>query len=334
MLFHAKRPEPELNPHGHNHNRLNPYRIRLNPADMPATLQLVFAARGLLEQAMNRLMDGQFADTIRDAARLIRRACVLDPDLAIASIILCREGRYSIVHSVGSAIVAERLGRSTGASDTELDVLVASALTMNISIFDIQDQLQHHPDPLTSTQLNLIRDHPAASVRLLQAAGISNAIWLDTVHHHHEAHDGSGYPLGRSHDEIPLFARLVHMSDLYCAKVAPRHYRRAQASAIALRELLLKRGHSVSAHIAAHLLRLIGLYPPGTLVRLANGAIAMVTRTTDHPGEPDVACLVDAESNVYDPPQLCETDDPAYHIIESLDPYTLEAPINPSDLWN
>ena len=116
MLFHAKRPEPELNPHGHNHNRLNPYRIRLNPADMPATLQLVFAARGLLEQAMNRLMDGQFADTIRDAARLIRRACVLDPDLAIASIILCREGRYSIVHSVGSAIVAERLGRSTGAS--------------------------------------------------------------------------------------------------------------------------------------------------------------------------------------------------------------------------
>jgi hypothetical protein len=68
------------------------------------------------------------------------------------------------------------------------------------------------------------------------------------------------------------------VADVYCAKVGRRYYRPAQTPEAAFRGLFGAERQRLDMQLAAHLLRRLGLYPPGTLVHLANRETAVVTR--------------------------------------------------------
>lgn len=306
--------------------------IQESDSDANKAIRLIVEARSLLEQSLQTLMHGTLASSIEEIVALIKKATASGPNVALASIILCRSGRYSIVHSIASAILCERMARSMGYTEEELNTTISAALTMNISIFDIQDQLIAIKTPLSDAQKHFIQRHPLLTVELLRAARIQDEAWLSAILHHHEAHDGSGYPMGVKGDEIPKIARLLHLSDIFCARVAPRNYRRAIPGGDALRGLLLDRGHAISANLAAHFIRVIGLYPPGSLVELANGEIALVLAPSDHPGAPLVSSISDKDGAMQHPTPR----DPranGHHITGAKDNVSINKIISASDFW-
>ena len=68
-----------------------------------------------------------------------------------------------------------------------------------------------------------MRDHVAVGHDILVAAGfVEEAIW---VLHHHEHHDGTGYPEGFTGDEIPLESRIISVADAFEAMTGARPYR-------------------------------------------------------------------------------------------------------------
>lgn len=306
--------------------------IQESDIDANTAIRLIVEARNTLEQALQTLMHGTLMLNVEEIVGLIKKAALSGPNVALASIILCRNGRYSIVHSVATAILCERIGRSLKYTENEINTAIAAALTMNISVFDIQDQLQTIKTPLNKYQKELIRLHPQTSVQLLRAAGVDNEDWLNAILHHHEAHDGSGYPTGIKGDTIPKIACLIHLCDIYCARVAPRSYRKAIPGGTALRGLLLDRGHAISANLAAHFLRVIGLYPPGSLVELANGEIALVISPTDHPAAPVVHSVMDKNGTIATPIPRDPSNE-EHRITQSSNPSIIQKSILPNDFW-
>ena len=73
------------------------------------------------------------------------------------------------------------------------------------------------------------------------------------VRTHHWRPDGRGYPQGLRGDDIPLFARIVHVADAYDAMTSARAYRGARPCGEALRELWRCAGTEFHAEIVGAL---------------------------------------------------------------------------------
>lgn len=181
-------------------------------------------------------------------------------------------------HCLLTAVIAIDLGDQVGLAGPERESTIAAALTMNVAAMRMHAELADGRLHLIPEVRAELRRHPDQGLELLREGGITDPVWLDAVHQHHENLDGSGYPRGLREDEIGSAARLIRVADYYAAKISGRHYRPPRSTKFAINQLFgSERGH-LDHRIAQQLLRRYGLYPPGTLVRLANRELAAVLR--------------------------------------------------------
>ena len=298
-----------------------------------SAVALILDARERLERACSvQLHSDDFSGRVRAIARLVTRACALSTDAALAMSLLARTGRYSIRHSVDAAVACHVVGRAAGMTEEELKCVVASALTMNLSMLERQDELQSQETPLTELQREALRRHPEASAATLSRLGVNDRAWLDTVAAHHEQMDGSGYK-GAKGDEIPTPAQLVSLADIYCARISSRTYRAPLTPHGALRTLFAEQGKKVQEELAGAFIRAVGIFPSGTPVRLVSGELAVVTRRGAGVKTPEVVAIKDASGMPLPRPVKRDTSDTAFAVCEVVTWSELGAPPPMQTLW-
>ena len=137
---------------------------------------------------------------------------------------------------------------------------------------------------------------------MLQKYEVKDPVWLHAVAQHHERLDGSGYPAALTGEAISREARLLAVADVYAALVVEHGHRRAFAANAALKELYLMREKQLDAQMVEMLIKVVGVFPPGCYVKLANGEVAVVTRAGPAPSSPVVHSFVNPRGqaiNVY-----------------------------------
>lgn len=238
-----------------------------------------------------------------------------DPDLAILQAVRAEAvvegvpatyaGRHAVHTATAACLAAERLGWS---ADHKRCVL-RTALTMNISMAELQNKLATQVSPLTTLQRAEIESHPERSAAMLQMAGVTDADWLEAVSQHHEEADGSGYP--RRPARVNEVAQLVHRADCFTAKLSPR-LRRPALLADAAARLQFQAGKGDA--LTAALIKEFGLYPPGCAVRLKSGEVGMVMRRGESANAPEVAVLTDRAGQPRTEPARRDTARPEFGI--------------------
>ncbi|HEY8102698.1 MAG TPA: HD domain-containing phosphohydrolase [Burkholderiaceae bacterium] len=242
---------------------------------------------GPLLYSLHHQSDAQ--NSIMDVAKEVVRTTNLNPNIALASIFLNHAiADHAIRHSLNVAIISILVGKVMKKSEDELSALVAAALTMNLSMLRKQNEYQERSDALTEYEREAIQQHPHESVRMLELAGVTNQDWLSSVLHHHEFEDGSGYPFGKTADAIPQNAKILTLSDMFCARVTGRSYRKPLLPNGALRNLFVDEQAKVDKKLAPYFIGAIGFYPSGTSVKLQNGEMAIVTYQGHSPQTPVV----------------------------------------------
>lgn len=202
--------------------------------------------------------------------------CDKDPDAMIAVVHLQHDRPYSINHSLNMAILSSLLAAHIGIQGDERNNIVAAALTCNIAMLRFQDLLEQQTTPLNEEQKETIRKHPEGAVTLLQEYGVSDATWLNSVKFHHETINGQGYPTGISAEAIPQGARILAIADSYTALVTNRGHRKAKQTKDILRYFFMDKGQKLDEVLSQQFIKMMGIYPPGTYVRLENGEHAVV----------------------------------------------------------
>lgn len=215
------------------------------------------------------------AERVIAMAREIHDACARDADAAIAAIHLDFHNPYLLSHHVHSAVLCSLIGRRLCIPDSELVPVMCAALTYDIGLVDML-HLEKQCEPLNSEQTEIVRRHSQKSVDNLTRAGINNEVWISAVLNHHERLDGSGYPQGLSGSHISRGARMLGMVDSYLAMIKNRLFRTAKVPLVAVREVFNEKDTTFGPDICDALVRELGMYPPGTTVRLANGEIAVI----------------------------------------------------------
>lgn len=244
------------------------------PNVMDHLLMAAWGMKPLVNQLLNPDGAPDLAIRVRQRAMRIMGACETDPAAAVASIHLDSRNPYRLAHPINGAVLCELIGRRMGMLEAERISLLCAALTCDLDLFD-QPFLEKQAR-LSDSDRTRIRNHPVKAVALLKQAGVRDEAWLNTVLHHHERLDGTGYPDGQRGNAIAQGARILAIADSYASLVWSRPWRVAMPPVHAFAELLEGFGSQCHADTYAALVGCIGTRPPGSLVQLQSGETAVV----------------------------------------------------------
>ncbi len=236
---------------------------------------------------------------------------------------------YGLAHSLHTAALCALLARRLEWPIERQRSAVGAALSMNLSIIDLQGRLASRGGKLAAPQRAAIDRHSDEAVALLRTAGLDDAEWLTAVAQHHEQPGGGGYPSGVA--EPSEVAQLLRLVDIFLAKHASRGGRPGLPAPQAAKELYTgSAGHP----IATLLVREVGMFPPGTLVKLASGEIAVVVRRGASPNQPIVGAVTNRQGDPLAVPVRRDSASPESAIVGLATLQGLRTQLSPTQLYD
>lgn len=150
-------------------------------------------------------------------------------DATVGSLIKAIEAKdpYTRGHAQRVSRLAEMTARAYGLSPSECRAIRYAALMHDVGKLGVDSKVLKKPGKLTAEEYEHMKIHPVRGVEIVGDIDLLRDV-LDGVRHHHERMDGSGYPDGLIGDQIPLFARLIMVSDAFDSMTSTRVYRKAK----------------------------------------------------------------------------------------------------------
>ena len=224
------------------------------------------------EARMGRTVDAEHClPLVHDIASSVQR----NPAAFVSLARLKTRDDYSYMHSVAVCALMVALARQTGVDEDGCRAAGLAGLMHDIGKALMPLEVLNKPGKLTDAEFEVMRTHPARGHALLEGGQGVTAQTLDVVLHHHERIDGTGYPHGLAGDALSTLARMGAICDVYDAITSNRPYKMGWDPALSIARMASWKGHLDPALFAAFV-QTLGIYPTGSVVRLASGKLAVV----------------------------------------------------------
>lgn len=259
-------------------------------------------AAGLVRDIIFELRAGRSIE-VTQVQRVIHPlvdSVVRNPDAFLWLNELKKKDSYAYHRALNSAIWGVVLGRHIGLPKTDLQLLALGSLLYDIGKTKLPDELLNKPERLSQAEFAVAKRHVQFSVEILkQTAGVDKQV-LFMVRTHHERFDGSGYPMGLSGFQIPLFGRICGLIDCYGAITTDRPYAKAMSTTQAIRTIYEWRDIDFQAELVEQFIQALGVYPTGSLVELSTGEVgAVVAQNRMRRLRPKVMLVLNPEKRAY-----------------------------------
>lgn len=217
------------------------------------------AARGQTEQLTRELLQQMLSDP-ESCIRLLSESA----------------GDRGSAHALNVTVISLLLGRLMDLREDELTALGMGALLHDIGKIELPDRVRYLEDHFSSAEVKLYREHVAYGVTHGRRMGLDAATLL-VIAQHHELADGSGFPLRLMLDKVSLPARIVGLVNRYDGLCNPLLPARALTPHEALSLLFAQGKHLYDPRLLSAFIRMMGVYPPGSVVQLTDERYALVT---------------------------------------------------------
>ena len=182
---------------------------------------------------------------------------------------------YTSEHCLNVCVLAIAFGRQLGKSEDELEQLGLCGLLHDVGKMRVPKEVLHKPGKLTPKEWKIMQAHTVHGRNLLMStSGMGQTV--EVAYSHHERVDGGGYPRRLQAHQIPEYAKIIAIVDAYDAMTAKRCYSAAIKPSVAIKHIYNDRGAHFDERLALQFIKMIGLYPPGCIVELANGSVGIV----------------------------------------------------------
>ncbi|MDW5299405.1 MAG: HD-GYP domain-containing protein [Sedimentibacter sp.] len=183
---------------------------------------------------------------------------------------------YTYQHCLSVANLSISTGISMGLSKQILHDLGMAGFLHDIGKTLIPLEILNKPGKLTSDEFEIIKSHPTSAVNMLKNL-VSDDI-LKGIESHHEKLDGSGYPYGKSKENIPLYGRILAICDVYHALSSDRSYRKTCFPNEVIEYIMGCADTHFDYDILSVFLKSVVAFPIGIFVKLSNGKIGVVIK--------------------------------------------------------
>ena len=181
---------------------------------------------------------------------------------------------YTYLHSVAVCALMVALARQLEMDEAQTRRAGIGGLMHDLGKAAMPLDVLNKPGKLTEAEFSIMRDHPAAGAEMLRAGGADLDV-QDIALHHHEKIDGSGYPGRLAGEQISVLARMAAICDVYDAVTSQRAYKQPWDPAGAMHQMAKWEGH-FDRRLFNAFVKSVGIYPVGSLVRLASQRLAVV----------------------------------------------------------
>lgn len=235
-----------------------------------------------------------------------------------------KAGQGPQFHALNTMTLSMLLGKHLGLSESELADLALASLAHDAGKAKIPPQILQNPQRKKFEE-DFYRQHVQLSVQFARESGAFSPQALLVIADHHEALDGSGWPLGKK--EISKGGRILAIVDRYDRLCSPEASGRPSLMPTEALAILFKNEtHKLDKLLLSLLIKLLGIYPPGTVVMLNDGSLALVIEPGASSMRPKVL-LYSPEMSKEDAPVLDLSQEADMKIVEAIRPTALPADV-------
>lgn len=163
---------------------------------------------------------------------------------------------YTKMHSSNVAVFSAKIAETMGFQQEYIERIYIAGLLHDIGKIGVPEALINKRGPLSDREYEVVKQHPADGVKIVERVGFSHDI-VAAVCEHHERWDGDGYLIGLRDREIPVFARIIAIADTIDAMSTDRSYRHAKSVDDVIEELGKKAGFQFDPQIAQIAIKLV-----------------------------------------------------------------------------
>ncbi len=216
--------------------------------------------------------------TIKEAAKLVDSIAeiFLDSNDTVMHLIQQTSANEELYfHALNVSVLAMMLAHEMKCTEAQIKSVGMAALFHDLGKVNVPDKILNKTEPLTKPEQNFFELHPDYGVEVGKKAGLPPIV-LEVIASHHEYLDGSGYPKKLKADAIRMPTRIVTIANVYdnlCNHTDPAQ---SLTPHEALSTMYAHRRPQFDPAVMATMIKSLGVYPPGTIVRLSNEAIGLV----------------------------------------------------------
>lgn len=247
--------------------------------ELARAAKICLAARDEMTRMFTEARMGRAIDTqvVRGLVEDISESVTRQGSALISLARLKNADNYTYMHSVAVCALMVALARQLGLDAEQTRAAGFAGLVHDIGKMAVPTQVLNKPGRLDDAEFALIREHPRRGWELLRQAGANDEAALDVCLHHHERVDGSGYPEHLQGAGLSLMARMGAVCDVYDAITSNRPYKAGWDPAESLSHMAKWTRTHLDEPVFQAFVRSLGIYPVGSLVRLSNEKLAVVT---------------------------------------------------------
>ncbi|MCC7179814.1 MAG: HD domain-containing protein [Acidobacteria bacterium] len=273
-------------------------RIDTSAADIAAIRRLYVEASAVAEEVWEAAKNEGAPDP-RQARTLIEQLsqAVAQNRTALLALTALKEyDNYTFTHMVNVSILTMAQARALGIDGTLLREFGLAGLMHDIGKVRTPAEILRKPDRLTEDEMSVMRRHVVDGAEILRRTPEIPSIAPVVAFEHHLRADGTGYPVGVSRAKLNLATMLCSIADVYDAMRSQRAYQGSLPTERILEVMRRADGHQFDQHLVRRFTQLLGIYPPGNLVQLDDGAIAVVLQVhAPDPHRPRVRVIMDGK---------------------------------------
>ena len=266
-------------------------------------------ARNQLDDMFNDARMGRSIDVsgAKEVVSDMVDSIVRNPDAMQWLTNLRKRDEYTAIHSLNVCIFALTFSRYLGLNEEELNELGIGALLHDIGKMRVPLDILNKEGKLTPEEKDIVHQHAQYGYDILQKTPGLPASALDIVYCHHERKEGNGYPRSLKNDEIPLFAKIVSIVDVYDAITSDRVYHHGMNTLDALKNMFEWREHDLDSDLVERFIHCLGIYPIGSLIELNTEEVGIVISVVQGRRLTPMVMLVrNAEKKVMLPPKIID----------------------------
>ncbi|WP_319541766.1 HD-GYP domain-containing protein [uncultured Pseudodesulfovibrio sp.] len=270
-----------------------PFSEAIQTASVTYESAMSYAMRIVNDAKLGRKID--YESAVETASAIVDSA-VSNPDTLICLSKLSSFDNYTYTHCINVAAIAVVFGEFIGMSRDDLILLGMAGMMHDLGKTTVPGPIVNKAGRLTKYEYEEMKRHPAYGCSILSKSTSIPTKVLKAIRLHHEKFNGTGYPDGLKRKDIPAFARILCLADIYDALTSDRCYKNAILPNKALGIMYGMRDQDFDSTEVQLFIKCLGIFPSGSFVRLNTGNYALVFESNPkQPLYPKIRVVMDKQ---------------------------------------